>query len=350
MSEDLSTYMVSSHAATTSVDDYDNKPPFFVWVQRKSDVLPLSSIGNDSMTTTMPTVSETGISSCSSITATASDPSSYDLIIHNTVAPDDIDKSKHHHQQLIDATSINNNNSDNNINTISTSTTSPSLLRRLSSSLGRGSVPRPPRRTTSLAIPSSTMQHRDSNDYSAQTPTSSAPSLLISRSFSLSSYYKRRFSALVTGSHGDYGLTNSKQDEAVAFWRSTVAQIEAPYSSTAVLNTEQKKYMQPMNIALQEQNNPLFTRQSSADVVTLFAHLPQLLQLSEHLIPSLEHAMAIQDSKGAARAFISLRERLVIFLRYTIHYQSNFRFIRKMCQTNPMLLHIERVRHEKETQ
>lgn len=245
MSEDLSTYMVSSHAATTSVDDYDNKPPFFVWVQRKSDVLPLSSIGNDSMTTTMPTVSETGISSCSSITATASDPSSYDLIIHNTVAPDDIDKSKHHQQQLIDATSINNNNnSDNNINTISTSTTSPSLLRRLSSSLGRGSVPRPPRRTTSLAIPSSTMQHRDSNDYSAQTPTSSAPSLLISRSFSLSSYYKRRFSALVTGSHGDYGLTNSKQDEAVAFWRSTVAQIEAPYSSTAVLNTEQKVHNQ----------------------------------------------------------------------------------------------------------
>lgn len=103
-----------------------------------------------------------------------------------------------------------------------------------------------------------------------------------------------------------------------------------------------------MNIALQEQNNPLFTRQSSADVVTLFAHLPQLLQLSEHLIPSLEHAMAVQDSKGAARAFISLRERLVIFLRYTIHYQSNFRFIRKMCQTNPMLLHIERVRHKKE--
>lgn len=247
MSEDLSTYMVSSHVPTTSVDDYDNKSPFFVWVQRKSDVLPLSSIGNDSMTTTMPTVSETGISSCSSITATASDPSSYDLIIHNTVAPDDIDKSKHHHQQHIDATTINNNNNDNNMNTtLSTSATSPSLLRRLSSSLGRGSVPRPPRRTTSLAIPSSTMQHRESNDYSAQTPTSSAPSLLISRSFSLSSYYKRRFSALVSGSHGDYGLTNSKQDEAVAFWRSTVAQIEAPYSSTAVLNTEQKVHIQSM--------------------------------------------------------------------------------------------------------
>lgn len=107
--------------------------------------------------------------------------------------------------------------------------------------------------------------------------------------------------------------------------------------------------MQPMNLALQEQNNPLFTRQSAADVVALFAHLPQLLQLSEHLIPSLEHAMTIQDSKGAARAFISLRERLVIFLRYTIHYQSNFRFIRKMCQTNPMLLHIERVRDKEET-
>ncbi|KAI7878056.1 Dbl homology domain-containing protein [Lichtheimia hyalospora FSU 10163] len=214
---------------------------------------------------------------------------------------------------------------------------------------------------------------------------------LTKRSFSLSSYYKRRFSALVSGNHGEYGLTNSKQDEAVAFWRSTVAQIEAPYSS-AVLDTEQKdspppitpyqqlcsitpigknsnravckfilrelyatetsyhhllkfiycKYMQPMNIALQEQNNPLFTRQSSTDVVTLFAHLPQLLQLSEHLIPSLEQAMAIQDTKGAARAFISLREQLVIFLRYTIHYQSNFRFIRKMCQTNPMLLHIQR--------
>ena len=108
--------------------------------------------------------------------------------------------------------------------------------------------------------------------------------------------------------------------------------------------------MQPMNIALQEQNNPLFTRQSSADVVTLFAHLPQLLQLSEHLIPSLEQAMAIQDTKGAARAFISLREQLVIFLRYTIHYQSNFRFIRKMCQTNPMLLHIERVSSKQKAQ
>lgn len=152
------------------------------------------------------------------------------------MAPDDFDKSKQHH--IIDTTTtINKNNDDHHANTISISTTSTSLFRRLSSSLGN--VPRPPRRTTSLAIPSSSVQSRDSTHDNNQTSASSAPSLLISRSFSLSSYYKRRFSALVSGSHGEYGLSNSKQDEAVAFWRSTVAQIEAPYSS-AVLDTEQK--------------------------------------------------------------------------------------------------------------
>lgn len=237
MSEDLSTFMISSHHATTLVEDDDTKSPFHVWVQRKSDVLPLSSIGNDSMTMTMPTVSETGISSCSSITATPSNPSCYDLIIPNNVAPDDFDKSKQHHIIDTTTTTINKNNDDHHANTISISTTSTSLFRRLSSSLGN--VPRPPRRTTSLAIPSSSVQSRDSTHDNNQTSASSAPSLLISRSFSLSSYYKRRFSALVSGSHGEYGLSNSKQDEAVAFWRSTVAQIEAPYSS-AVLDTEQK--------------------------------------------------------------------------------------------------------------
>ncbi|KAI7854861.1 Dbl homology domain-containing protein [Circinella umbellata] len=174
----------------------------------------------------------------------------------------------------------------------------------------------------------------------------------------------------------------SKQDRAVAIWRRSVAQLDLssagvissslsnsyspePISfpitdilqsnttnhqaiQTFILNelytTEtsyhrlldliSKKYMKPMITAMKNKD-PLLIKKSG-DIPILFGHLSQLLKVSQELIHSLEQRIPVEH------VFITLQEELTVFLLYAVHYKTYFKTIRKACQTNVLLLSIER--------
>ncbi|KAI9278713.1 Dbl homology domain-containing protein [Phascolomyces articulosus] len=92
--------------------------------------------------------------------------------------------------------------------------------------------------------------------------------------------------------------------------------------------------MQPMVIAMQNKD-PLLVKKSG-DIPTLFGHLPQLLKVSQELIQMLDRQVPVEH------VFMALQEELTIFLRYAVHYKTYFKTIRKACQTNVLLLSIER--------
>ncbi|KAG2224973.1 hypothetical protein INT45_000094 [Circinella minor] len=180
---------------------------------------------------------------------------------------------------------------------------------------------------------------------------------VLSRSMSLSNYYRRRFSSLIihtntnNSSSNEFGnsmtrarsvFIRSKQDRAVAIWRRSVAQLDL--SSAGVISSSLSnsyspepislKYMEPMITAMKNKD-PLLIKKSG-DIPILFGHLPQLLKVSQELIHLLEQRIPVEH------VFIALQEELTVFLRYAVHYKTYFKTIRKACQTNVLLLSIER--------
>ena len=93
--------------------------------------------------------------------------------------------------------------------------------------------------------------------------------------------------------------------------------------------------MEPMVNAMKNKD-PLLIKKSG-DIPILFGHLPQLLKVSQELIHMLEQRFPVEH------VFMALQEELTVFLRYAVHYKTYFKTIRKACQTNVLLLSIERV-------
>ncbi|KAI8144691.1 Dbl homology domain-containing protein [Fennellomyces sp. T-0311] len=237
------------------------------------------------------------------------------------------------------------------------------LLRRLSR-FGSAPTTKTPRRATSLLVSTHPSKATKQPDKAT-----------LSRSMSLSEYYRRRFSSLIV-TNNEFGnsmtrarsvLFRNKQERAVAIYKRSVAQLDSPASSPVLLpvadtKTSSKneamrafilnelyatetsyyrlldliytKYMQPMDAAMQNKD-PLLVKKSG-DIPILFGHLPQLLKVSQTLIQMLDQQLHV------AHAFMGLQDELAVFLRYAVHYKRYFKTIRRACQTNSLLLSIER--------
>ncbi|KAI9499183.1 hypothetical protein BDB00DRAFT_222009 [Zychaea mexicana] len=263
-----------------------------------------------------------------------------------------------------------------------------------------------PRRATSLLVSTPSIFFTAQQPKSSTTSTTATNSTaatettgkhdgdkILGRSMSLSNYYRRRFSSLIITNNNEFGnsmtrarsvFIRNKQERAVAVWKRSVAQLDLsapPPSSSSLLfvlpvaepdttngsndmssskndairafilnelyATETSyhrlldfistKYMQPMVAAMQNRD-PLLVKKSG-DIPILFGHLAQLLKVSQGLIDMLDRQVHV------AQVFMSLQEELTIFLRYAVHYKTYFKTIRRACQTNALLLSIERVRN-----
>lgn len=84
--------------------------------------------------------------------------------------------------------------------------------------------------------------------------------------------------------------------------------------------------------------DPLTIKKSS-DILILFCHLPQLLQLSERF---LDQFMEI-DLDTVIKVFTTLQDDFAVFLRYAVHYRSNWKTIRRACRSNALFLNIDQV-------
>ncbi|ORZ01480.1 Dbl homology domain-containing protein [Syncephalastrum racemosum] len=94
-------------------------------------------------------------------------------------------------------------------------------------------------------------------------------------------------------------------------------------------------YMRPMEVALQAKD-PLTIKKSN-DILVLFCHLPQLLQLSERFLDQFTEI----DLDTVINTFTALQDDFAIFLRYAVHYRSNWKSIRKACRSNALFLNID---------
>ncbi|KAI9323517.1 Dbl homology domain-containing protein [Dichotomocladium elegans] len=171
-----------------------------------------------------------------------------------------------------------------------------------------------------------------------------------------------------------------KEDRAISLWRNTVSQLMSETSPTtvgyshgespesgfraidskkdnmalckfimnelftteqsyqALLTLIQTRYMQPMMAAV---NDPLVKQ---SDIGVLFRHLPEMIDLSNKLLLSLEsHACSLWRDfcpGQIAEIFDMVQDDLAVFLRYAVHYQANLKSIRRACN-NVLFIKIE---------
>ncbi|RCH80628.1 hypothetical protein CU098_003847 [Rhizopus stolonifer] len=75
-------------------------------------------------------------------------------------------------------------------------------------------------------------------------------------------------------------------------------------------------------IAASQSKDPLV---KSTDILFLFNHLPELVELSDKLLDQF------QSTNKIGQVFRSMESYLVVFLKYAMHYRANIKTIRKAC-------------------
>ncbi|KAI8992043.1 Dbl homology domain-containing protein [Mycotypha africana] len=107
--------------------------------------------------------------------------------------------------------------------------------------------------------------------------------------------------------------------------------LETERTYNQLLYLIRNKYMRPM-VAASKLKDPLV---KSTDIPVLFNHLPELIRVSDKLLRDL------QTSDNIGHTFCSLEAKLVVFLKYAMHYRTNLKTIRKACN-NVLFVKIDR--------
>ncbi|KAI8372446.1 Dbl homology domain-containing protein [Blakeslea trispora] len=105
----------------------------------------------------------------------------------------------------------------------------------------------------------------------------------------------------------------------VKFILNELSETEKSYNQ--LLKLIQNRYMKPMILASQSKY-PLV---KATDIPLLFSHLPELIELSDKLLDQFK------STNNVGLVFRTIEENLVVFLKYSMHYKSNMKLIRRAC-------------------
>lgn len=87
-------------------------------------------------------------------------------------------------------------------------------------------------------------------------------------------------------------------------------------------------------IAASQAKDPLV---KATDIPILFNHLTDMIELSDRLLICFQ-----QDKSNIGKVFKSVESDLVVFLKYSMHYRTNIKSIKRAC-SNVLFVKIDQV-------